>query len=279
MSTIIRLNNVQFNNADLPVIQPFIRRGLMGAWRFNELGTIQDLSGNGRKLTPIGAPEFGEFGLVARGSMNGYMSDIPDNGTITLIAIARNQDQNPSIPAGGAFYVSNYMPGASSETAERMGVSIWQSGIFDITNDKEQRVGNQIYSEPLTPDDPSTPQNNTYYFNDRETTSDDWLGWQFCALSVDTANNQVISFVSGNMDEPVTNNPSHSIVGRYLKKSNGDENYLHVGMSPNNPFPNNGRVEMIEAMVYHSALTIDEIKEQYRLSKDYFAKVRNIEIR
>lgn len=255
MATIIRLKNVQFSNSALPVVTPFVRNGLVGAWRFaNGSESLIDLSGNGRQLTEKGSISYSEFGVLGDKD-NGFVTDINESSDVTLMAVWR-----PTSTEDGAkgFAVGNFF----NDTSPDRGLSLWygRDNANDSISAKAQchyyntdtgLLGNEVLESKMTPIDQS---------------------FTFSALTVNTNENSQSLYVPKNNAKLVRSEPAKSYIQREISTSPFEI------CSTQDSWGSSGDIEVAEVIIYNKALSEAEVLEQYELSKQFHKAVRGIDI-
>ncbi|MCS0039739.1 hypothetical protein NB607_22540 [Vibrio alginolyticus] len=255
MATIIRLKNVQFSNNALPVVTPFVRNGLVAAWRFaNGPESLIDLSGNGRQLTEKGSVSYTELGILGDQD-NGFLTDVNESNDVTLMAVWRATSEEEGAKA---FAVGNFF----NDTSPDRGLSIWyqRDNANNSMASKSQchyyntgtgLIGNEIVESKMTPID----QNFT-----------------FTALTVNTNENSQSLYVPKNNSKLVRSGPDKSYAQREISSMP-----FEICSTPD-AWNNNGGIEVAEVIIYNKALSEAEVLEQYELSKQFHKSVRGIDV-
>lgn len=275
MTTIIRAAGVTFNNPDLPVVTPIITNGLVGAFRpSNKIGGLVDVSGNGHKMTTVGAPEL--TSISAKGDKNnGFITDIPDSKDITLMCVSRSI-KNPSTGRFSGFVLSNYSGGNDLTR----GGGIWY---HDVSNDIS--VTPILKANSHTKDLSDNSFKNATVIGKNFVTNDlvngNKTAWNFFAMTLNSTSNLQKAYMPKTQLAPVDTfdhtAKGFSLSERKLTLDNGKPNFfrvINIGDSGNWT----GTVEVAEVMVFDRALSDSEIMQQYLYSKKNMAANRDISI-
>ena len=100
MSTIIRLNDVNFNNPDLPVIPQLVRGQIKFSYKPSTSNGFIDSSGAGDSPTEVGSPILTSTGVTV-GNENGYRSAYTDTtDEFTAIAVVSPLSSSDTIVMG-----------------------------------------------------------------------------------------------------------------------------------------------------------------------------------
>ncbi len=255
MATIIRLKNVQFSNNALPVITPFVRNGLVGAWRFaNGPESLIDLSGNGHQLTEKGSVSYSEFGVLGDHS-NGFITDINESADLTLIAVYRTASTNDGAKG---FAVGNFF----NDTSPDRGVSLWyhRDNVNDVFKYQSQchyyrtdtgLFQNEIIQASITPIEQD---------------------FAFSAVTINTAENSQTLYVPKKNTKLVRSDSLKNYAQREMSTMP-----FEICSSPDD-WLNESNVEVAEVIIYNKALSEAEVLEQYALSKQFHKAVRGIDV-
>lgn len=284
MATIIRLKGADFSGKGLPVIAPLVSRGLQGAWRpaGNEASLI-DLSGNGATLTKVGNPTFTSNAL--RGNYaNGYRTSIGDAPSITLIAAVRSIKDTNNADEQDGFAVGNYRPTSQGNRGSSIYIGKLttnaETGVYDL------KIRAQSYLTKI--DAPTTTINRNLqvgiiHADIPATNNMVETDWAWAAYSLNAETGVIKGYYPQKYPSPalLTNETSlgNSIAGRFLTATDGvTPNFMEIVLSSASGGGFGGIIEVAEAMIYHTALTDDEVLTQYAYSKEFLANVRGIQI-
>ncbi|HCM0807711.1 hypothetical protein HJ153_02025 [Vibrio parahaemolyticus] len=255
MATIIRLKNVQFSNNALPVVTPFVRNGLVAAWRFSTgPESLVDLSGNGRQLTERGSVSYSEFGILGDKD-NGFLTDINESSDVTLMAVWRAASTEDGAKG---FAVGNFF----NDTSPDRGLSLWyyRDNANDFIASKSQchyyntdtgLLANEVLESKMAPIDQS---------------------FTFSALTVNSNENSQTLYVPKNNAKTVRSDPVKSYVQREISAMPFEI------CSTQDSWGSNGDIEVAEVIIYNKALSEAEVLEQYALSKQFYKAVRGIDV-
>lgn len=245
MTTIIRAIGANFTNPDLPSIVQFVEDGLVAAYRpSNKSDGLNDLSGNGHNLIPIGSPVLTATGMIGD-AVNGYDTRLLETNSLTYIAVYK-------IPAEtfntGGFVMGcfNAFPptGSSFYTIKKVGTAHEIIAQYRA----KSSTGAVVSKDSVIANIP-----NQYVF---------------IAMSIDSVANKVKVYAPalGVNNEVLladnvlsTRNKSETITNKLIANS-----YYTSWLS---------KVHLSEALLYDKALSDSQIQSQYVKSKAYMSSV------
>lgn len=272
MSTIIRIKGANFGNPSLPVLAPILRDGLVGAWRFaTDSSSLVDLSGNDRQLTLKGEVAYTSRGVIGDID-NGFVTDIPETQSMTLISVFRVPLQVTN--SNGGFIVGNYNTTLAGIT--RGGVSLNVDKLEDVgtptVSDRIKYVSEGMYK--LT----STSVNTKVdVLSPTQVNSDSQF--IFAATVIDAVNNQVrliIPALNITLTSAITDG---TVNGRNLSPE-----LLEILSSPvagtgyGRSTGTRLQLEVSEVLIFNKALTNLKVLEQYYLTQSFMRRIRSLSI-
>lgn len=264
MSTIFKIKGLKFSNAALPSVLPFIRDGLVGAWRFGgSEASANDLSGNGALLTQVGNLEYTRVGVIGNSS-EGFLTNLKETKSFTLVSVHRDISISPG--SAGNFSVGNYR-----SQGVNAGCSLYQS--FNTTLGTRGLAG-QCHALSRTTGLATNNQRSqpAAVLDTRE--------YVFRALRVDADTNTISLIIpkTGYVNSNTPNKDTESSFADRLLNPNP----LAIMMTQYAGWGTGYTVlrptEVTEILVYDKALTDAQIAEQYALSKMYHSKIKGITI-
>lgn len=243
MTTVIKAVGSVFTNTGLGNISPFIRGGLIGAYRFSDDDYLKDLSGSGNHLTAIGSPTVRDGYAVGDGA-NGFNTGIAETLNMTLLVVYRRKVGDTS----GGFGAGNYLDNPPK------GLSVFQHGAGAELQSQvcSKAAGASSNAKTPLPNTPITEGNFALH-----------------AISLDATGNQVIS-----------GTPSTGLVTIQFTADSLTNRIL--GDVTTNPFKIiatsdiralwYAEMHVAEVLIYNRALSYAEITEQYKKSKKHLSK-------
>lgn len=264
MSTIFKIRGLKFSNAALPSVLPFVRDGLVGAWRFGgSEASANDLSGNGALLTQVGNLEYLRTGVIGN-SAEGFITNLRETKSFTMMTVHRNPSLSPG--SAGNFTVGNYRAQGAvggSSIYHNFNTTLATRGLSGQSHALSKTTGGQVNNQRYSP---------ATAFDSRE--------YVFQALRVDADSNTIslhlpkTGYVNSNTpnkdtessfaDRAINPNPFMIMMTTYAGWS-----ATATALRP---------LEISEVLIYDKALTDAQIAEQYALSKLYHSKIKGITI-
>lgn len=242
MTTVIKAVGSVFTNTGLGNIGPFIRDGLIGAYRFDQSNYLQDLSGNGNNLTAIGSPVVRDGYAVGNGAV-GFNTPILETLNMTLIVVYRRKAGDTNF----GFGAGNYSNGPHK------GLSTFIEGISGVVNTQVcTKLGGESVNSIVTLDTIPVAESN----------------FTFHALSLDATNSIVISGRPLDKLSSLTFTPT-SLSNRILGGSNHP--FKIIATLDSRPMWT-AEMHVAEVLIYNRALSFAEITEQYKKSKKHLSK-------
>lgn len=284
MTTILRIKGASFNDPSFPVLTPFIREGLLGAFRpAVSDASLVDLSGNGALLTKVGSPTVTAQGLLGNKS-NGYKTNIAETASHTIMAVGRlklNGVAGASQISG--FFAGNYLV----DGGDPRGMGLFYSTLPGTVSGVGVQVQAQTHIKK-----PSAPLSANMYANGPRLLDNKTPGametsvsaWVFMAIVVDAALGKMQFYVpAASASAPFQTlnaaDAGGTISGRFLTDPvGGGPNFMQIVSVPTTGFVGESQSEVAEALFYNRALTADEIFRQYQLSQAFMSARRGISI-
>lgn len=286
MSTIFRLNGVNFNNPALPVIMPIISDGLVAAFRpANSLAQTIDLSGNNHQLTLKGSPGFTSTGVVGSASA-GLITDVPETAALTIMCVSRMRldSGNLSDFSGGlaaGFYAVDAVEGDDSK---RGSAAMWIPNAGTPAGTYNLRLFGMSHGRKTSDNLQALASSGTVVAANVVPANTPNSSWEFAAVTIDTVANLRTVYIPRlgytNVYNGNTNPVPLSFANRRLTNpAGGAPNLMHIATLPaGSNYAGTGRIEVGEALFYDRALSASEIAQQYAFSKEFFSRIRSITI-
>ncbi len=260
MATVIRLRGVNFNNPNLPVVATLVRRGLVAGWRPAGGPTnLIDLSGNGRTLAQVGAPEFTAQG-VRGGEAGGYWANVPETPSMTRWCAFRAHPEPMTNFTSWSFVLGGYVAGVS-------GSQIWLGRSHSATGTGVNAPRLNIFTTGESPPlESALPPYGSIAHTGSSPTP-----WFVFGMSIDAMAETVTTFSPGvEGGFRVWSPPAgRSIAARPLAPT------LRL-LSPSPGGRAEHPVELAEALAWDVALTQEEMLRQYDLTRQFMADTRGI---
>lgn len=247
MTTVIRAIGANFTAANLPVINDFLRDGLVAAYRpNNSLDGLKDLSGNDNHLVKIGSPVFTANSVIGDG-LNALTTNLLEPLSVTYTAVFKMPSATSSV---GGFVVGCYDEGEQSGTS-----------IFNVVNGSSIDVYGSSYTE--------TSAGSGIYENisiNPETVSGE--NYLFVAWKVDSSNEQLTLYI------PTLSIVKNIPIGtrKISSRKISTTNKIEIMSNPNKPTWES-KVHVAEVLIYNKALSTEQISEQYQKSKSVMANI------
>lgn len=285
MTTVFRIKGAHFNNPNFPLVAPFLRSGLVGAFRPSgtEVSMV-DISGAGATVSKVGSPTFTAGGL--KGDVqNGYITNIPETVNQTIIVVGRALISDLSSPAFSSYFAGNFYPSATQ--ADRRGMSLFFGGGSDTPGVGHVDLwGQSFYKNTVSalPENATSTAPRVLDNADITTGKSAATAWYFMAISNDSVGNKSHFYLPAlNPNAPFATKDITALSGSLATRGlllppANNPNYLSICSSVSPESVSGVHAEVAEVLFYNRALSTAEIFQQYQASKRFILSARSIVI-
>lgn len=272
MTTILRIKGAYFNDPSLPVVAPFVRAGLVGAFRpYSSDANMVDLSGAGATLSKIGSPTYSSVGMIGDGT-NGFITNITEGLSSTIMVVARVLLGDVAAYTS-TFFAGNYVL-AGGQT---YGHSLFSSGDpGSVSGQRTSLRGQTAYQNTIT------SVNDNLYMSSHLVADNTPIGagtnnttaWTFMAVTVDSIANKVTHYIPALSPKTEYNitSMSGSLASRARTAPPGRPMFI---VAEGSAFGGT-RAEIAEVLFYNRALSETEILQQYAVTQAFMSANRSI---